>query len=191
MAKEHYSNYELEWLFERFLETGMESYFLELITRINPWLFRMIYRITGDREAAKDVLQDTWLLVLKYQKSFDSKKGNFRNYIYQIGKREAVRWTKNNHNRKENELNEAVINSDEKDNPEEIGNILRAALEKINNETHKNAIILHYFAGMKINEIAETMNTNQQNIKNWLMRGRKTLEKVLNKHFQDESFINY
>ena len=184
------SKNELVRLFERFLETGMESVFEELVGRINPWLFRMIYRITGDREGAKDVLQDTWLLVLKYQKSYDRKKGNIRNYIYQIGRREAVRWTKNNYNRKESELNEDFLNVDDADNSEKIGNILRTALEKINNENHKNAIILHYFAGMKINEIAETMNTNEQNIKNWLMRGRKTLEKVLNKHFQDESLFN-
>jgi len=168
----------------------MESYFVELVERVNPWLFRMIYRITGDREGAKDVLQDTWLLVLKYQKSYDRKKGNLGNYIYQIGKREAVKWSKINYNIKGNKINVNYIIDDNKKESEEIGNILRTALEKISNESHKNAIILHYFADMKINEIAETMNTNEQNIKNWLNRGRKTLEKVLNKQFQDESLFN-
>lgn len=181
MAKNQYIDFENkpEWLFEKFLETGLDKYIVELVDMINPWLFRMICRMVGNREAAKDILQDTWLLVLRSAKNYNSDKGSISAYFFTTAKREAIKWLKNNYVLVRDATDKIIIN-DYNIGKDELGNLLKSAVSKIRNNDIQNCIYLFYFAELRINEIAEIMQTNTQNIKNWLSRGREQIRIIIN-----------
>ncbi len=178
-----------EWLFEKFMETGKEYYIEKLVNMINPWLFKMIYRITGDREAAKDILQESWFLVLKGSNRIDSQNGNLNGYFFTVAKREAVRWVKQNRTvNKAGDIANIPYN-DDNIGKEDLGSVLRSAIMKIKNSDIRNCMYLFYYAELNINEIAETLNTSRQNVKNRLLRGRSKLKTILTKNREYSSVI--
>ncbi|WP_369117593.1 RNA polymerase sigma factor [Rossellomorea vietnamensis] len=55
---------------------------------------------------------------------------------------------------------------------------------------YREAIILHYFHDLRINEIAEALNINPNTVKTRLVRGREVLRKILLEKGVSPSWIN-
>src|ERR1700738_4302081 len=52
---------------------GSESAFAELVRRNRPRLFTLAYRLTGDRDAAEDVVQETFVAAFRALDRFEPR----------------------------------------------------------------------------------------------------------------------
>lgn len=81
-------------LFCKYLNTGDNKSLEELFNVINDWLLPVISIKVNDKEAAKDILQDTWVKVLekkdfKFNQNKRSKHAAISNYILTIALNEV------------------------------------------------------------------------------------------------------
>jgi RNA polymerase sigma factor (sigma-70 family) len=174
----------LEELFLKYRESGDKSYLQRLVNLVNPGLYKLIFRITGQRQLTNDILQETWVIILLHKENFNPSKGSFNKYAYKIAKREIYHWYRKNQKYENSDIDvsESVFDPDKRNDMEEIGKILNYTILNLKKKDYQDAILLYYFAGLKISEVAEILKTTENNIKNWLLRGRKQIENELKKH---------
>lgn len=83
------NNTEIEALVKR-LKNADEPAFAEMYDRYSGALNGIITRIVRDEEAARDVLQDTFLKVWKNIRSYDSSKGSFFTWMLNIARNTSI-----------------------------------------------------------------------------------------------------
>ena len=179
-------------LFIKFKENDDQKSFIELFKKTDSWLFRMILKLVGDRAKADDILQETWYKAIKNKENFDPGKGKFNNYIYKIAKNEVLQFLRHKDRSRvifDNTF-DLVINPDRIQEMQELGNIIRDTIANMDNPNIQDALMMFYFADMRVEEIANSMDTKEHNVKNWLSRGRAELEKELRKHKEFISIYN-
>jgi RNA polymerase sigma factor (sigma-70 family) len=174
-----------EKLFLEFRDNNDEVSFEKLFRITEPWLFKLIIKIVGDRDTAKDILQNVWVQVIEKMNEFNPSRGKFVNYLFTVAKNFALMWYKKDliHRTHNNKLiaNMDVSNPYEEYSLKETGDFLFKIIKSLKNENHQNAILLFYYSDLELKDIARKLNTNEQNIKNWLMRAKIKIEDEINK----------
>ena len=168
-------------LFIRFLKTRDEMILRDLFKLVDSWLFTTIYAITGNRDEADDIMQDTWIKVIENGDNFDPKRGKFTNYIYTIAKNLALE-----NIRKKNKFKEIIsdMDTDYEDielqyEMKDMGEYLRKEISTLKPVGSQDTLILYYFGGFDLKEISLMLNTKEHNVLNWLKRGREQLKKKI------------
>jgi RNA polymerase sigma-70 factor (ECF subfamily) len=174
-------------LFKDYLSNQDASCFEKLFKMTKPWLSKLIYRIVLNQSATNDILQETWIKLLK-SNGYLNPKRNITNYLYTIAKNESLKYIRENnqHNSKTKANNEELDYEDPECiqiNNEKVATI-RNAIEKLNKD-YQNVVYLHYYAEMEISEIAVILNKPEGTIKTWLSRARKSLEIKLLTYFKN------
>jgi RNA polymerase sigma-70 factor (ECF subfamily) len=82
-----------------------------LIERYHDDLLRFLTRMVGDRAAAEDIFQDTFLQVHISASSFDSSR-KFRPWLFTIGANKARDWLRKKNRRKTVELSAPIKKSE-------------------------------------------------------------------------------
>jgi RNA polymerase sigma-70 factor (ECF subfamily) len=67
----------------RRLQAGDESAFVEIVEAYHPRLLRFATGLVGTREAAEDVVQDTWLAVIRGVERFEGR-ASLQTWLFQI-----------------------------------------------------------------------------------------------------------
>ncbi|MCX6766774.1 MAG: RNA polymerase sigma factor [Candidatus Moranbacteria bacterium] len=160
---------------------GDEEAFAEIVKIYLKAIYNFVYRLTGDRDAAEDLTQETFVKAWKNLKRFDQSK-NFKTWLFTIAKNTAYDWLK-----KKKEIPFSSFTDDEGENwlenvadenilPDEIlersdlAEELEKILEKLS--VHYRAIlILHYKEDFSLHEIAEILDEPYNTIKSRHQRG--------------------
>ena len=160
---------------------GDEESFAEIVKiYLNP-IYNFLYRLAGDRDAAEDLTQETFVKAWKNLKRFDQSK-SFKTWLFTIAKNTAFDWLK-----KKKEIPFSTFTDEEGENwlenvadenilPDEIlerKNIaeeLDAILQKL--PPHYRAILLlHYKEDFSLHEIADILDEPYNTIKSRHQRG--------------------
>ena len=99
-----------EEVFEAFRAEEPGAYRV-LIERYHDDLLRFLTRMVGDRAAAEDIFQDTFLQVHISASSFDSSR-KFRPWLFTIGANKARDWLRKKNRRKTVELSAPIKKSE-------------------------------------------------------------------------------
>ena len=169
--------------------SGDEEAFAEIVKiYLNP-IYNFLCRLIGDRDAAEDLAQETFVKAWKNLKRFDQKR-NFKTWIFTIAKNTAFDWLK-----KKKEIPFSTFTDEEGESwlenvadenilPDEIMERSDLAeefdkiLEKI--PVHYRAIlILHYKEDFSLHEIAEILGEPYNTIKSRHQRGLGKLKELL------------
>ena len=176
-------------LFIRFLKTRDEMILRDLFKLVDSWLFVTIYAITGNRDEADDIIQDTWIKVIENGDNFDPKRGKFTNYIYTIAKNTALENIRRKNKYKEiiADIEMGYEDIELQYEMKDLGEYLRKEISTLRPVGSRDTLILYYFGGFDLKEISLMLNTKEYNVLNWLKRGRKQLEKKIrnNGEFQN------
>jgi len=166
--------------------SGDESAFSEITGLYLKPIYNFLCRLAGDRDAAEDLTQETFVKAWKNLKKFDQSK-NFRTWLYTIAKNTAFDWLK-----KKKEIPFSTFTDEEgeswlenvadgTDLPDEIlerKNIaeeLDEILQKLS--PHYRAILLlHYKEDFSLHEIAEILGEPYNTIKSRHRRGLRKLK---------------
>lgn len=173
-----------------FLKTNNKESFKKLYALVSPWLLKVIFRITGDMEAARDIEQDTWMTVINTKTSYKIIKGKFNNLIFTIAKNKALMWHRKqlvalNYLRVDREHLQIFEDPFEKINQLEIQENINKAIDHLP-EIFQEVIILHCLAEMKISDISIVLDMSENTIKSRLKRAKERLEFILNPFYEQE-----
>jgi RNA polymerase sigma-70 factor, ECF subfamily len=172
---------------------GDRRAFGELVERYQNRLLNFVYRTTGDRERAEDLVQETFIRVYRHLHRFDQSK-KFSTWIYTI----ASNLAKNElRNRSRNPLvlfQTLMKNRDADAQPLEwedntyrpddlyrkrhLKGLVDAAVEELP-EHHRKVFVLREMEGKTYEEIAEITSTNLGTVKSRLNRARNNFAQLI------------
>ena len=154
-----------------------------LIARWQPRLARLAWRLTAERDAAQDIVQDAWLAIVRGLRRLDDP-ARFRSWAYRIVTNKCADWTRRRVvQRSVTEDLRAAAVSGSGDSPNGADSTdavdrIRDALAKLPSE-QRAVLSLHYLDGMGVAEIARTLDVPEGTVKSRLYHARSRLKQVL------------
>lgn len=154
-----------------------------LIARWQPRLGRFAWRLTNEREAARDIVQDAWLAIVRGIRRLDDP-ARFRAWAYRIVSNKCSDWIRRRVTQRS--ANQDLVNADVP-SPAEDANAtdsngevsrLREVLKTLP-EQQQAILSLHYLDGMGLAEIAEVIGVPVGTVKSRLYHAREHLRQAL------------
>ena len=149
-------------------------------------VYTLAYRITRDRHLAEDVVQETFIKVIRSLVSYRGD-GPIAAWIYRIGYREAITATRR---RREDPLDPVAV-AVEIDRPTEsveeqvlAGELAARLDEAINSlsEPVRAAFVLRDVEGLSTTEVAAVLEISASAVKMRLARARETMRRQLEEY---------
>lgn len=159
-------------------EPARERAFTELVERHGAGLTAFVWRLTGDRAVADDVVQETFLRVFTARERYREGRASFRTWLYRIARNQALNTMRRRRVRRSEPLFEAA--DTQRSSPLEglIGTEdvaqLRAALAALP-PADQEVIELRYYQGMSFAEVGEVVGARASAVKQRAWRCLKRL----------------
>lgn len=168
-------------------QSGDTEAFTSLFRHYKKMVYRTAYLITGDREAAKDVLQEVFISVWKSRYSFNPKLGKFTTWLHRITVNHCarIRRKKNISFPSMEELNEKGLQPNE--NPASVEEVMINRVEYNNflhalnelDSKHRTVVVLRYFNDLSCDEVAGITGIPLGTVKSRLHYALKSLRQTL------------
>lgn len=159
--------------------------FDELMKRYDHLVYNVSYSFGKNRENAMDITQNVFLNVYHKLSTFKSKS-SFKSWLIRISYNEGINWVRKNRKfnmqdlvEDENDYPSLSISTEEELEKKENKSRLFKTLYQLN-PRHRLAVVLRYFEGLSIREIAETMVCSEGLVKNMLFRSLKKMKDYIN-----------
>ena len=150
----------------------------ELVNRWQKRLWRHAFRLTGKREAAWDVTQQSWLGIIKGLRRLHDP-ANFKEWAYRITTNKSIDWIRKNKRLKRGNVEEIEDHQNKTDNDSGI----KELLQKL--DIRKRAVLsLYYFEQLSIMEISTALNIPEGTVKSRLAAARGELKKLWQQYFE-------
>lgn len=169
-------------LYKEYLNGNKEA-FETLYLRYKDKIKYFIFNIVKDYDKAEDIAQDVFISVLNNK--YNENEGSFKYYIYIVAKNKAISYL-NTENRRSNITEKYLKNSLEEEANDTLNIIIqeenkKEIVEAINliNEKYRSAVYLVKIEEFSYQEVANILNVNIQDVKNYIHRGKKELRKIL------------
>jgi len=182
---------------------GRWEAFDALVTRLEPKVFRVAWRITGSRHDAEDVTQQTFLSALEHLEDF-REASSVQTWVLRIATNAALQLLRKRRGLPTIALDKPA-DSDSyasvphpafvarwKENPEdlahrnEVKELLAAALSELD-EKYRAIFVLRDIEGLSTQETAEALGISVANAKVRLLRARLQLRERLTAEFGDQA----
>jgi len=153
-----------------------------LFERHHRPLYNLFVRLTGNREASEDLVQEVFLRILKYRHTYRGESG-FTVWLYKIAhnaRADYFRKPKREVTMPEDgfePISEDFIASDKLEQRQEV-DLLRAALNKLS-EDKREVLVLSRFQNLKYDEIAELLDCAVGTVKARVHRAIKDLRQIV------------
>jgi len=167
------------------LQDGKLSALGDLYNRHRRMVYRTAIAITGDREAANDLLQDVFLRLHRFVNYVDPNRP-LEPWLYRMTANLAYSWVKRNHRGRRilKEVTGWLLGSPSEETPQDL------AEEKDDREQVQRAllslpiqqrvvVVMYYLNDLSLQEIAQTLDVPLGTVKSRLHYGRLTLQHSL------------
>jgi RNA polymerase sigma-70 factor, ECF subfamily len=155
---------------------GDDGAYEVLYYRYRDWVYNLAWRFTGSESEALDVLQETFMYLLKKFPGFvlTAKMTTFlfpvvKNFSITAGKkRRRLKYVANN----------SAFENQEATQEDPVGTQreeLRAAIDVLP-ENQRQVVLLRYVDGLSMDEIAGVMKVKVSTAKSWIYKGLKKLK---------------
>ena len=164
----------------KMLKRGNEEAYYELINLYGNRLLRASFLMIKDEVEAEDVVQETFIRVFKYIKSFKGESSLYT-WIYRISQNIIKDKLRGQIYTTPYEDNEVDFNTPEDITIDNVDReILRLELDDLS-FIYKQVLVLFYFEDLTVKEIALILDEKEGTIKSKLSRGRILLKQALEK----------
>ena len=179
---------------ERTLAGEREAYRV-LVERHSQYVYRLAYRMTGNKEDAEEVVQEAFLRAYQKLEQF-AGNANFATWVYRIAANYAIdrlRQRKNEDSRREqpqraaqgeletdplSELKDAAPSPERLAGSAQLAAKMKAALDTLT-PAERTAIVMRHWDGCGIEEIAAVLKSNTSAAKNTVFRAVQKLRLAL------------
>ncbi len=138
---------------------------IEIYESYHSKVQNFIYSKVNDMYLAEDICSDVFIKVYEKYDRFDDSKSSLSTWIFTIARNTLIDYYRTRHVHEEvpEDMAEDSCVEDEVLNNEMLDG-LAAALEKLD-ERERDLIILHYYSGLKLNEIADKLDISYSYVK--------------------------
>ncbi len=171
---------------------GNQEAFAELVNRYTAPLFNFTARI-GNRNDARDIVQEVFIKVWKNINNFDEKKASFKTWIFTVARNTTTDFLRKKKSLLFSDMNQNAdedMDSFETDIPAEDllpdkvleklhdENLLNKTLEKIQ-PNYLEVLVLHYQEEMTFEEIGKVLGKPLNTVKSQHRRAIMELRKII------------
>ncbi|WP_342758148.1 RNA polymerase sigma factor [Kineothrix sedimenti] len=165
------------------LKGGDKAAFDALYENYKNILLRMAYLVSGNRNDAEDIVQETFVKCYLHIGELKKDEG-FRPWLFQILYRTAYRQTK----KRGREIPDEDIDmqAEATDGVTSLDKLVRNETEKMISDAvqgldikHRTVIVLYYYNELSAGEIAKVIGCTQGTVKSRLHNARKKLKGIL------------
>jgi RNA polymerase sigma factor (sigma-70 family) len=181
-----------EELIERIVRRGDSESFRTLVERYQAYIFTFMYRSIGDRGAAEDLAQETFVAVYRTLASFRGES-KFSTWLYRIAanvlhdelrrrkrRRFPLIW-KIGERREEQAIEETAAEQDDEPEQSFLRMEERETVAKLFAklpEKYRTILTLYYFNRLTAPDIATVVGLNVKTVETRLSRGRQRLKQL-------------
>ncbi|MEZ5365265.1 MAG: RNA polymerase sigma factor [Bryobacterales bacterium] len=158
---------------------GDEDAFTALYRRRSAAVYRFALGMTGSREAAEEVVQETFMALIERPQGYDPQRGELASYLYGIARNQGLRQFR--------QLNPSVETGAEVAEPPAILDALEAR-ERVETlrravlalpETYREAVVLCDLEEVSYTDTADALGIAVGTVRSRLHRGRALLAQKL------------
>jgi len=178
MANEGNDRLRFEWLALR-CQVGDPAAFADLIAVMERPLLYYATSLTGNPDAALDVLQDVWLKVVRGIRALKDP-GSLKPWLYAIAHGVAVDRIRRDYKRdkaEQSQLDDA-FNIDEPSFDQEDATAIRDALTRVGVK-HREVLVLHFLQDLSILEIANVVGCSEGTVKSRIHYAKRQMKQIL------------
>jgi RNA polymerase sigma-70 factor, ECF subfamily len=178
MANEGNERAQFEWLALR-CQTGDPSAFVDLIEVMERPLLYYATSLTGNQDAALDVLQDVWFKVVRSIRSLKDPAA-LRPWLYAITHGLAVDRVRRDYKRdkaQQAHLDES-LEIEEPSFDEEDAAAIHKALSLLGVK-HREVLVLHFLQDLSILEIANVVGCSEGTVKSRIHYAKRQMKQIL------------
>lgn len=179
MPSERDERVQFEWLALR-CQTGDPNAFADLIAAMERPLLYYATSLTGNRDAALDVLQEVWLKVIHGIRRLKDR-GSLKPWLYTITHGVAVDRIRRDYRRDKAEQAQLdnAFNLDDLSFDEEDATAIRDALSHLGVK-HREVLVLHFLQDdLSIHEIANVVGCSEGTVKSRIHYAKRQLKQIL------------
>ncbi len=179
------------------VNNGNLAAFEELVNRYQKSIFRIAYRMVGQKEEAEDLTQEVFLHVYQKICHFDPTR-NFRPWIYRVAVNTCISRLRSKKKVVFLSFDDTLSGNVDFDNFQYLSpqqNIERQELQREifqavreMPENYRTMIILRYQSDLTNSEIAEVLNITKENVEVRMHRAHKRLRRILLKRIAEGRF---
>ena len=175
-------------LVQAFQRSGDEAHFKALVERHRGPVFRLVLSIlgAGHHGAAEELTQDVFLTVYRKLGQFRGE-AKFSSWLYRIAYNQAVDYRSRARFRAPH-YGEEVLEMTPSDRPQDnpfttasegrTASVVKDCLAQLPH-LYRSVLHLHYWMGMTVPEISETLSAPEGTVKSYMHRARSKLHKLL------------
>jgi RNA polymerase sigma-70 factor (ECF subfamily) len=162
-------------------QMGDSQAFAALYERHKRSLFAFAFRMLGDVEGARDLVQDAFVTVLQHREELE-RPGSFRSWLFAIGRNACLSRLRRDRGQVplEDAPEEAIAIEPPADGVEveEEERSIRRALGRLRIE-HREVLILREYQGLSYREIAAVTRSTESAVKSRLWKARQALVRAM------------
>ena len=155
-------------------QSGDRDAFDQLLRDLGPRLLRYVARVTGDPALAEDVVQETFIAIVR-KISWLNDPSLFRAWAYRIASREAFRVLRKRHAVILEPIDEIEAGPEQPTDPWQRERLL-ASLERLS-PASRAVVTLHYLEEMPLADVAAVLDLPVGTVKSRLSYGLAQLRK--------------
>lgn len=144
---------------------------------VHEWadaLFRFARKCTGHEEDARDVVQNSFVVLWEKRKDIPKEKG--KAFLFQVAYRQSINlYRKNSRMTYKEEMDDDRVT---RSSPTDLKQILEKALSQLD-EQARALVLLKDYEGYRYDEIAKITGLSDAQVKVYLHRARKSLKQYL------------
>jgi RNA polymerase sigma-70 factor (ECF subfamily) len=154
---------------------GDRGAFERLYQEHGPGLIAFLRRVTGDSEAADDVMQETFAQIWKRPDGFQPERGTLRAYLFGAARKRAAEWWR----QKGREHGIAISAEYASEFKTETGSLVGDAFQRLPEE-QRTLLWLREVEGQSYAELAEILGIPVGTVRSRLFAAREELRRVWN-----------
>lgn len=175
-------------------QAGDEAAFEELIRRHESRVYRLLYRMMGNKEDAEDLTQETFLSLHRHGHRFRAE-ARFSTFVYRVAANAALN-RRRSLGRGRARIDKLKVRQEAGDdlpssprNPEdaavgqEVSGHVRDALEQLS-PSLRMPVILYDIEGLSYGEIARVLGIAEGTVKSRIHRARQALRELLSEQLE-------
>ncbi len=183
------------------INSGQADKFHDLVKRYEQKLYNFSLRMCRNPSDAEDMIQDTFLNVFKYLKSFRYET-KFKNWLYKVAASTCIKKRRKSKFAPDKELSlDEFLPNNEAEKPDNVPEWAMLPLDKLLNEElsgvinktilalpkkYRVVIVLRDIEGFSTAETAQILNLSPSNVKVRLHRARLYLRDKLKGYFEND-----
>jgi RNA polymerase sigma-70 factor (ECF subfamily) len=172
------------------IKSGNTSAFKRIFEKYQQKVFFIAFRLTGNKDDAKDIVQDVFVRLFKFINKFDTDR-NFYTWLYKLTVNASYDYLKKNRKYKEESIDgnakinsEILIESIDDEKRIDLKSKLYELLEHLATQ-QRAAYIMREIDDLSYSEIAEILKCEESTVRAHVHLARKLLRKLIKENYPE------